>query len=149
MAMCYGNVYVAQVAMGASDNQCVRAFVEAESYPGPSLIIAYSHCIAHGINMRTGFDQQKRAVDSGFWPLYRFDPRLAEQGKNPLQLDSKPPKIDLKDYVYNETRYTMLTKSKPEEAQRLFELAQKDVASRWRMYESLAAMSYGGNGEKQ
>ena len=148
MAMCYGNVYVAQVAMGASDNQCVRAFVEAESYEGPSLIIAYSHCTAHGINMRTAFDQQKRAVDSGFWPLYRFDPRLPEQGKNPLQLDSKPPKLDLKEYAYNETRYTMLTKSKPEEAERLIQLAQKDVLSRWRMYENLAAMSYGG-GEEQ
>ncbi len=93
IAMSYGTVYVAQVAMGATDAQTVRAFVEAESYDGPSLIIAYSHCIAHGINMRTGFDQQKAAVACGAWPLYRYDPRLAEQGKNPLQLDSKAPTI--------------------------------------------------------
>jgi len=148
MAMCYGNIYVAQVAIGANDNQCVRAFVEAESYPGPSLVIAYCHCIAHGINMRTAFEQQKLAVQSGFWPLYRFDPRLAEKGSNPLKLDSKPPSLALKDYAYNEARYTMLTKSKPDEAKRLIELAQKDVASRWSMYQQLAEMHYGGDGEK-
>ncbi len=147
MALCYGNVYVAQVAMGANDNHCVRAFVEAESYPGPSLIIAYCHCIAQGINMRTAFQQQKLAVDTGFWPLYRFDPRLADQGKNPLQLDSKPPKLALRDYAYNETRYTMLTKSKPAEAERLMQLAQQDVTSRWRLYENLAAMTFGSGGQ--
>jgi pyruvate-ferredoxin/flavodoxin oxidoreductase len=129
--------------MGASDNQTVRAFAEAESYAGPSLIIAYSHCIAHGINMRTGFEQQKRAVESGLWPLYRFDPRLAEQGKNPLQLDSKAPSIALKDYAYNETRYTMLTKSNPEAAARLMELAQKDVKDRYELYRQMAEMRYG------
>ena len=145
LAITYGNVYVAQVAFGASDAQCVRAFVEAESHPGPSLVIAYSHCIpAHGIDGRTGYSQQKLAVASGAWVLYRFDPRLAEQGTNPLQLDSKPPSIPLKDYAYNETRYTMLTKSKPEQAKRLMELAQQDVTGRWRMYEQLAAMSYAG-----
>ena len=140
--MTYGNVYVAQVAMGASDRQTVRAFVEAESYPGPSLIIAYSHCIAHGINMRTGFDQQKAAVDSASWVLYRYDPRRAGQGLNPLQLDSKAPKIPVKDYAYNETRFKMLTQSKPQEAERLIALAQQDVDERWRIYEQLALLDY-------
>jgi pyruvate-ferredoxin/flavodoxin oxidoreductase len=142
IAMSYGNIYVARVAMGASDNQTVKAFLEAESYPGPSLIIAYSHCIAHGINMARGNNQQKLAVQSGYWPLIRYDPRLAEAGKNPLQLDSRAPKIPLKDYVYNETRYTMLTKSKPQAAARLLELAQEDVTSRWHLYEQLASLDY-------
>jgi pyruvate-ferredoxin/flavodoxin oxidoreductase len=140
--MTYGNIYVAQVAMGASDRQTVKAFVEAESYPGPSLIIAYSHCIAHGINMLQGFDQQQLAVDSGAWIMYRYDPRRAEQGLNPLQLDSKAPKIPLKEYAYNETRFKMLTQSKPEEAERLLVLAQRDVEERWRMYEQLASLDY-------
>jgi pyruvate-ferredoxin/flavodoxin oxidoreductase len=138
----YGNVYVAQVAMGANDRQTVRAFVEAESYDGPSLIIAYSHCIAHGYNLRDGFDQQQAAVDSGAWVLYRYDPRRAEQGLNPLQLDSRAPKIPLKDYAYNETRFKMLTQSKPEEAERLLALAQQDVNERWQMYEQLASLEY-------
>jgi len=142
IAMTYGNIYVAQIAMGANDRQTVRAFVEAESYDGPSLIIAYSHCIAHGIDMRTGFGQQKAAVDSGAWILYRFDPRRAEQGLNPLQLDSKAPKIPLRDYAYNETRFRMLTQSKPQEAERLIELAQQDVLHQWHMYEQLAAIDY-------
>jgi pyruvate-ferredoxin/flavodoxin oxidoreductase len=142
MAMTYGNVYVARVAMGASDAQTVRAFVEAESYDGPSLIIAYSHCIAHGINMTTANDQQKRAVDSGYWTLMRYDPRLAEEGQNPLQLDSKGPKIPLQDYVYNETRYTMLAKSAPQEAEHLLRLAQEDVNSRWHLYEQMATLDY-------
>jgi pyruvate-ferredoxin/flavodoxin oxidoreductase len=142
MAMTYGNVYVARVAMGASDAQTVRAFVEAESYDGPSLIIAYSHCIAHGINMTTANDQQKRAVDSGYWTLMRYDPRLAAEGQNPLQLDSKGPKIPLQDYIYNETRYTMLTKSDPQEAKHLLKLAQEDVNSRWHLYEQMATLDY-------
>jgi pyruvate-ferredoxin/flavodoxin oxidoreductase len=143
IATTYGNIYVAQVAMGANDTQTVRAFVEAESYDGPSLIIAYSHCISHGINMRLGFDQQKAAVDSGAWVLYRYDPRRAAEGLNPLQLDSKAPKIPLQDYAYNETRFKMLTQSNPEEAERLLELAQKDVKNRWQMYEQLASLDYG------
>lgn len=142
MAMTYGYIYVAQVAMGASDNQVVKAFVEAESFDGPSLIIAYSHCIAHGINMGTAMAQQQAAVDSGHWPLYRFDPRRTEQGLNPLQLDSKAPKIPFKEYAYNETRYKMLAQSKPEQAAQLLELAQGDALRRWRMYEQLAAMDY-------
>jgi pyruvate-ferredoxin/flavodoxin oxidoreductase len=140
--MTYGNVYVAQVAMGARDTQTVKAFVEAESYDGPSLVIAYSHCIAHGITMRKGFDQHQRAVDSGAWVLYRYDPRRAAQGLNPLQLDSKAPKIPLKDYAYNETRFKMLTQSKPEQAERLLALAQQDVKERWQMYEQLASLDY-------
>jgi pyruvate-ferredoxin/flavodoxin oxidoreductase len=129
--------------MGANDRQTVRAFVEAESYDGPSLIIAYSHCIAHGINMRNGFEQQQLAVDSGAWALYRFDPRRAEKNLNPLQLDSKAPKIPLKDYAYNETRFKMLAQAKPQEAERLLILAQQDVDARWRMYEQLASLDYG------
>jgi len=142
IAMTYGNIYVAQVAMGANDQQTVRAFLEAESYNGPSLIIAYSHCAMHGFNLRTGFDQQQLAVDSGAWVLYRYDPRRAGQGLNPLQLDSKAPKVPLKDYVYNETRFKMLTQSDPERAARLLELAQQDVQARWRMYEQMAALDY-------
>jgi pyruvate-ferredoxin/flavodoxin oxidoreductase len=142
MAMNYGNIYVAKIAMGANDAQTVRAILEAESYDGPSLIIAYSHCIAHGINMTTANDQQKKAVDSGYWPLLRYDPRLAAEGKNPLQLDSRAPKIPLQDYIYNETRYTMLTKSDPQAAAMLLAEAQQDVNSRWHLYEQLATLDY-------
>jgi len=140
--MSYGYVYVAQVAMGANDLQTLKAFIEAESYPGPSLIIAYSHCIAHGINMATGMNNQKAAVDSGAWLLYRYDPRLAKEGKNPLHLDSKPPKIPVQEWAYMETRFKMLTRSKPEQARRLMELAQQDAEARRRFYEQLAAMKY-------
>jgi pyruvate-ferredoxin/flavodoxin oxidoreductase len=143
IAMTYGNIYVAQVAMGANDRQTVKALVEAESYPGPSLVIAYSHCIAHGYNLRFGFAQQQLAVDSGTWVLYRYDPRRADQGLNPLQLDSKAPKVSLKDYAYNETRFKMLAQARPEEAERLLALAQEDVNERWRMYEQMASLEYG------
>ncbi len=139
-AVNYGNVYVATVALGANDVQTVKAFLEAESYDGPSIIIAYSHCIAHGINMTTGMQNQKAAVNSGHWPLYRYDPRLADQGKNPLVLDSKPPSIPLKDYAYLETRYKMLTLSQPEEAKRLMVLAQKDARQRYSLYQQLASL---------
>ena len=128
MAMSYGSVYVASVAMGASDMQTVKAFLEAEAYDGPSLIIAYSHCIAHGYDLAYGMEQQKAAVNSGYWPLFRYNPDLVAQGKNPFQLDSRAPSIPLKDYIYNETRYTMLVKSNPEHAKKLLELAQEDVA---------------------
>jgi pyruvate-ferredoxin/flavodoxin oxidoreductase len=139
LAMSYGNIYVARVAMGAKDAQTVKAFLEAESYPGPSIILAYSHCIAHGINMQYGFGEQKKAVESGMWPLLRFDPRLADEGKNPLQLDSKAPKISVKEYAYGQTRWKMLTKSMPENAARLIELAQAEVDSRWKLYQKLAS----------
>ena len=140
IAMTCGNIYVAQVASGASDVQTVKAFTEAESYDGPSLIIAYSHCIAHGINMRLGFDQQKQAVASGAWLLYRFDPRLKEQGKNPLQLDSKPPTTELTEYAYKENRFRVLGKTNPAEAKRLMDLAQQDVAVRRQLFEQLAGL---------
>jgi pyruvate-ferredoxin/flavodoxin oxidoreductase len=149
LAMTYGNVYVAQIAMGANDAQTIKAIVEAESYDGPSLIIAYSHCIQQGIATERGLEQQKLAVQSAYWPLFRFDPRLAEQGKNPLQLDSKGPAISLDKYVYNETRYKMLTLSKPEVAAQLLEEAQGDVIKKWRMYEQLAQMNYAGDGTKK
>ncbi|PKO21267.1 MAG: pyruvate:ferredoxin (flavodoxin) oxidoreductase [Chloroflexi bacterium HGW-Chloroflexi-1] len=142
IAMSYGNIYVAQVAMGASDAQTVRAFLEAEAFDGPSLIIAYSHCIAHGIDMTTGMHEQKLAVDCGAWPLYRYNPDNIEEGKNPLKLDSKAPRIPLKDYIYNETRYSMLVRSDEERAEMLLKLAQEDVYSRWRQYEQLAAMRF-------
>ena len=143
IAMSYGNVYVAQIAMGAGDLQTVKAFAEAEAYHGPSIIIAYSHCIAHGINMRTAMDNQKAAVQSGHWPMYRYNPALALEGKNPLQLDYKKPKIRLEEYAYLENRYKMLTKTNPEEAKRLMNQAQRDADERWRMYEQLAGISFG------
>src|SRR4029079_15043660 len=105
MAMCYGHVYVARVAMGASDSQTLKALLEAEAHPGPSLIIAYSHCIAHGIDMGQGLNQQKLAVESGYWPLLRYDPARAARGEKALQLYSKPPRITLQDYAYREGRY--------------------------------------------
>jgi len=138
MAMSYGNVYVAQIAMGASDAQTVKAIIEAEAYDGPSIIIAYSHCIAHGINMAKGLNQQQLAVDSGHWPLYRFNPNLKAEGKNPFQLDSKPPKIALKDYIYNETRYSVLTRTSPEAASMLLAQAEEAINEKWARYEQMA-----------
>ncbi len=143
IAMAYGNIYVAKVAMGANDLQTVKAFLEAEAYDGPSLILAYSHCIAHGFNLRYGMDVQKAAVESGHWPLYRFNPQLAEDGKNPLKLDSRDPKISYQDFAYQQTRFKMLTKSKPEEAKRLIELGQEDVTSRWHLYKQMESLDYG------
>ena len=140
LAMTYGHIYVAHVALGANDTQTVRAFLEAESYDGPSLIIAYAHCIAHGIEIKDGLAQQQRAVTSGHWPLLRFDPRTATSGKFPLTLDSKPPKIAFTDYAYRETRYRTLTAIDRDAAERLAEAAQRDVNLRWRLYEQLAAM---------
>ncbi|MBN2560861.1 MAG: pyruvate:ferredoxin (flavodoxin) oxidoreductase [Phycisphaerae bacterium] len=140
MAMTYGSVFVATVAMGANDAQTVRAFIEAEAYHGPSLIIAYSHCIAHGINMRKGLDTHRQAVQSGHFPLFRYNPDLAAQGRNPLQLDSKKPSIPYEEFAYNQTRFKTLTTSKPEEAKRLLALAQQDALARWNMYEQLASI---------
>ena len=138
MATSYGNVYVAHIAMGANDAHTVKAFLEAESFDGPSLIIAYSHCIAHGINMAKGLEQQALATQSGYWPLYRYDPRLVEEGKNPFQLDSKEPKIPLKDFAYNETRYRMLAQSDPAHAEVLLEKAQASLNERFAQYKALA-----------
>jgi pyruvate-ferredoxin/flavodoxin oxidoreductase len=128
----------------------VQAFIEAEQYDGPSLIIAYSHCIAHGINMTKGMEQQKLAANSSYWPLFRYNPMPAEAGKSPLHLDSRPPSISLKEYMYRETRFKMLTKSDPAEAARLMKLAEQDVQNRWRTYEHLAAFSAAnGNGKHE
>ncbi|MBN2145745.1 MAG: pyruvate:ferredoxin (flavodoxin) oxidoreductase [Anaerolineales bacterium] len=145
MAMAYGYVYVAHVAMGASDQQTLNAFLEADAYDGPSIIIAYSHCIAHGIDMRKGLEQQKLAVQTGYWPLYRYNPNLLSEGKNPLILDSKEPSLPLEQYVYNETRYKMLTRTDEERAETLLKLAQQDVLQRWSFYKQMAAMQYGEN----
>jgi pyruvate-ferredoxin/flavodoxin oxidoreductase len=141
LAMTYGNIYVAKVAMGANPNQTVKAFVEAEGYPGPSLIIAYAHCIAHGYNLVKGYEHQKQAVGCGHWPLYRFDPRLKEQGKNPLQLDSKAPTLDFEEYAYSENRYRTLQQSKPETAKELLKLAKSDATQRYALMEQLAKLS--------
>ncbi len=147
MAMNYGHVYVAKVAMGANDTQTLRAFLEAESYDGPSLIIAYSHCIAHGINMTKAIDNQKAAVDSAYWTLFRYDPRNADKGMNPLRLDSGAPKIRFEDYAYKENRYKMLSLLMPEHAKDLMKKAQEAVNDRWKIYESLADEKKDGEAE--
>jgi pyruvate-ferredoxin/flavodoxin oxidoreductase len=139
MAMTYGNVYVASVAMGAKDEHTLKAFLEAEAYDGPSIIIAYSHCIAHGIDMTTAMTDQKVAVESGQWLLYRYSPERAAAGENPLALDSRAPTRKVQDYLLQQTRFKMLTKSKPEDAKRLWALAQHDVETRYRMYEYMAS----------
>jgi len=139
IAMSYGNVYVASVAMGARDEQTLKAFVEAEAYEGPSLIIAYSHCIAHGIDMSTGTRNQKAAVDSGQWLLYRYNPDRAARGENPLQIDSGAAKIKVEQYLSMENRFKMLTKSKPDVAHKLFADAQRDAEARWQFYQHLAS----------
>ena len=139
-ALSYGYVYVAKVAMGGNDAHTVNAFLEAEAHTGPSIIIAYSHCIAHGYDMAMGLNQQKNAVLSGYWPLMRYNPGLREQGKNPFQLDSKAPSIPFRQYAYNEARYTMLVRSNPLAARELLKLAQDDVERQWRVYSNRAAM---------
>ncbi|MCO4760210.1 MAG: pyruvate:ferredoxin (flavodoxin) oxidoreductase [Myxococcales bacterium] len=138
LATSYGNVYVARIAMGANDKQTIAAMREAESYPGTSLIIAYSHCIAHGYDMRHGMAQQELAVKCGHWPLFRYDPRRTDKGLNPMKLDSKAPSIPVEKYAYNETRYTVLARAQPEHAKRLMAAAQQDVDARWQDYERLA-----------
>jgi len=138
MAMSYGYVYVAKVAMGYNRIQTIRALREAEAYKGPSIVIAYSHCIAHGIDMMKGMDQQARAVTSGLWPLYRYNPELSDQGKNPFKLDSKEPASDIEEYVYNEVRYKALRSSNPERAEELLGKIKKDVNHKWKEYKYLA-----------
>ena len=142
--MTYGHIYVASVAMGAKDEHTLKAFLEAESYPGPSLIIAYSHCIAHGIAIDAGVGarQQKLAVESGQWLLYRFDPRRVERGENPLQLDSSAAKSKVADYLFSENRFKMLTKSKPEDAKKFFAQAQVDADQRWKHYQYMAGRDF-------
>jgi len=147
IAMSYGYIYVAQVSMGAKDTQTLKAFQEAAAFDGPSLILAYSPCIAHGLDLASGkgLEQQKLIVDSGLWPLYRYNPALAAEGKNPLQLDSKAPKIPVSDFAYNEGRYNMLLKTDEERAEKLMRAAQADVDSRWALYEQMAAVKYDKN----
>jgi pyruvate-ferredoxin/flavodoxin oxidoreductase len=148
IAMAYGNVYVAQVAMGANMTQTVRAFTEAESYRGPSLIIAYSPCIAHGIDMANQMDHQKEAVETGYWPLYRFDPRLASSEEQPFKLDSRPPTMPFSEFAKKEARFAMLTRSSPERAKMLMDAAQEDIDERRRLYEQLAGVERGLPGEE-
>ncbi len=149
IAMSYGYVYVARIAMGANDQQTLRAVLEAESYDGPSLIIAYAHCIAHGVDMAKGLEQQKLAVQSGHWPMYRYDPRLVEQGQNPLIIESKEPSIPISQYAYNETRYKMLAQIDEARAEELMKEAQRDAKSRWTLYQQMAAMHYGNGNDKK
>ena len=141
MAMSYGNIYVARVAFGAKDAQTVKVFEEAESFDGPSLIIAYSHCIAHGYNLSHGLEQQKLAVESGTWPLFRFDPRRTEQGLAPLQIDNAPPKVRVADYLRNELRF----RTKPENLAAFEAAAQEQVNQRVALYQKLSAI--GGSEE--
>ena len=142
IAMTYGNVYVASVAMGAKDEHTLKALLEAEAYDGPALIIAYSHCIAHGINMTTAMQNQKAAVHSGQWLLYRYNPERARRGENPLQLDSQAPRMKVQEYLSLENRFKMLTKSKPEQAKEFFDQAQCDAENRWQFYQYLAARDF-------
>ncbi len=148
IAMSYGYVYVAQVAMGSSDIQTLRAFREADAFDGPSIILAYSHCIAHGYDMKDGLTQQQLLVKSGLWPLYRYNPDNVEQGKNPLKLDSKAPSIPVTDFAYNEARYRVLMQNNESRAETLMEAAQDDAQARWKLYEQMAAMRYDNNGEE-
>jgi pyruvate-ferredoxin/flavodoxin oxidoreductase len=149
MAMAYGHVYVASVAFGAKDSQTVRAFLEAESYDGPSIIIAYSHCIAHGYNLSDGLDHQKAAVECGAWPMYRFDPRRTAMGENPLKLDSRAPKIAFDEWALSETRFRMLMKTNPERSKRLLEEAQRVVQAKYDMYQQLANLHYGSDADSE
>jgi pyruvate-ferredoxin/flavodoxin oxidoreductase len=148
IASAYGDVYVAQIAMGANNPQTVKALAEADAYPGPSLVIAYSHCIAHGIEMKKGMEQQKLAVDTGYWPLYRYDPRHAHAGEHPFHLDSRRPKLPLSEFMAREARFAMLARAHPKEAAELAELAQHDVDERWHVYEQVAEIEHEpGDGE--
>ncbi|MBD3237646.1 MAG: pyruvate:ferredoxin (flavodoxin) oxidoreductase, partial [Candidatus Eisenbacteria bacterium] len=148
MAMTYGNVYVARVAMGANDAQTVRAFIEAEAYPGPSLIIAYSHCIAHGYDLKLGTAQQKRAVDSGLWTLFRYDPRRVAAGEPPLKLDSGAPKLPVSEYVKQETRFRIVEKLDPQRYQQLLEASQEVADQRYALYAHMAELTLPIAGEK-
>ncbi|GJM40116.1 MAG: pyruvate-flavodoxin oxidoreductase [Ardenticatenaceae bacterium] len=141
LAISYGNIYVARIAFGAKDAQTVRAIQEAEAYDGPSLIIAYSHCIAHGYDLKYGLEQQAAAVASGHWPLYRFNPEMAGTERNPFTLDSRPPTQSLESYIYREGRYRILQQSNPQAAERLLELAKQDVANTWTTYKQLAGIN--------
>jgi pyruvate-ferredoxin/flavodoxin oxidoreductase len=140
LAVDYGNVYVAQIAVGAQPLQTIRAFHEAQSYDGTSLILAYSHCIAHGIDMSTSMTHQKDAVNSAYWPLFRYDPRSAVEGGHPFHLDSRKPTVPLQKFAATEARYAMLARSNPERAKQLMSMAQKDIDERWQFYEQMAGL---------
>lgn len=142
IAMTYSGVYVANVAMGGNDTQTLKAIIEADAYDGPSIVIAYSQCIAHGIDMKKGMQQQKLAVETGFWPLYRFDPRRTGNGKNPLMIDSKPPSIPFEEFAYNESRYRSLVKKNEQRAEKLMEMAKIDIQFRWDKLRQITGKSY-------
>jgi pyruvate-ferredoxin/flavodoxin oxidoreductase len=147
MAIAYGNVYVARVAMGASDAQTIKAFVEAERYDGPSIIIAYSHCVAHGYDLRYGMEHQKLAVDSGLWATFRYNPDLEKEGKNPMQLDYKGPRIDVKNYMYQESRFKMVEKMDAGNAKTYLETARSHAEKMYKRYQNLAQMAFKDEGE--
>jgi pyruvate-ferredoxin/flavodoxin oxidoreductase len=140
IAVDYGNVYVAQIAIGANPLQTLKAFHEAESYPGVSLILAYSHCIAHGIQMSTSMSHQKEATASGYWPLFRHDPRQAGEGATPFHLDSRKPTLPFREFAMKEARYAMLARTHPARASELMQLAQRDIDERWHFYEQMAGV---------
>lgn len=148
IAMAYGYIYVARIAMGANDAQTLKALQEADAFDGPSLVVAYSHCIAHGIDMRKGMEQQRLAVQSGVWPLYRYNPDLADIGKNPLTIDSREPTVSVQDYAYNETRYRMLMQSDETRAELLMKEARDDASKRWSLYQQMASINYAPSEEK-
>jgi pyruvate-ferredoxin/flavodoxin oxidoreductase len=148
LAMTYGNVYVARIAFGAKDNQTVRAFLEADSYSGTSIIVAYSHCIAHGYDLAYGAEQQKLAVDSGMWPLYRWDPRRIATGESPLKLDSAPGKVDIGQYERNETRFRMVERMDPKRFTMLLERQKREVTNRFAAYEHLAKLAMPARSEE-
>ena len=140
LAMAYGTAYVAQIAMGGNDAQAVKALIEADAWPGPSLILAYSTCTAHGMDMSKSMDHQKDAVRSGYWPLYRFQPTATTDGQ-PFKLDSKAPTMPVRDFIASEARFAILGRTHPERAERLIKMIQADIDERWRYYEQLAAIS--------
>jgi pyruvate-ferredoxin/flavodoxin oxidoreductase len=147
MAMTYGHVYVAKIAFGAKDQQTLKVFLEAEQFDGPALIIAYSHCIAHGINMEAPLQHQKALIDSGQWVLYRYNPDLVKEGKNPLTLDSQPKKMTVEEYMNLENRFKMLTKTHPEDARKYYEQAKHEAKVQYEQLQYLASRSFSGNGE--
>ena len=144
LAMTYGSIYVARIAIGARDNQTLTALREAESYPGPSLVIAFAHCISHGYSLTDGIEHQKLAVETGYWPLFRYDPRRTERGENPLMLDSPAPKIALTKYTKSENRFRMLEKKDPARSAEFDRLAQAEVNKRFALYQKLAATQAAG-----
>jgi len=148
IAMAYGQVYVAQIAMGANPKQSIRTMLEAESYPGPSLILAYSPCIAHGIDMSEMMSHQKEATNSGYWPLYRFDPREGESSGLPFQLDSRKPKLPYAAFAQKEARFAMLARVNPERSAELMALAQEDINRRWHLYEQMTSVERGPHAEE-